>query len=155
MYKFKEERDISPKTFMNMVCSMQYAKRCGRSQLAFHASRPVHWLPPSAPRFGPLFCNPVVAGLDDDNKPFISASDVVGAPVFTDDFVVSGTCTENLYGTCESLYKADMEADALFETLAQCLLAAVDRDALSGWGGQVHIITPEGVTSKSLKARQQ
>ena len=27
MYKFKEERDISPKTFMNMVCSMQYAKR--------------------------------------------------------------------------------------------------------------------------------
>lgn len=113
------------------------------------ALHPLH-----ATRFGPLFCNPVVAGLDDANKPFISASDVVGAPVFTDDFVVSGTCTENLYGTCESLYKADMDPDTLFETLSQCLLAAVDRDALSGWGGQVHIITSEGVSSKTLKARQ-
>ncbi len=28
MYKYKEERDIAPETFMNMVCSMQYAKRC-------------------------------------------------------------------------------------------------------------------------------
>lgn len=27
MYKYKEERDIAPETFMNMVCSMQYAKR--------------------------------------------------------------------------------------------------------------------------------
>ena len=105
-------------------------------------------------RFGPLFANPVVAGLDAEDKPFISASDVVGAPVFTDDFVVSGTCTENLYGTCESLYEKDMEPDQLFETLAQCLLAAVDRDALSGWGGVVHIITPTGVSSKTLKARQ-
>ena len=109
---------------------------------------------PPLRRFGPWLCEPVVAGLDADNKPYVSASDVVGAPVSTTDFVVSGTCTENLYGTCESLYKKDMEADELFEVLAQCLLSAVDRDALSGWGGQVHIITAKGVTSKSLKARQ-
>lgn len=43
--------------------------------------------------------------------------------------------------------------DELFETMAQCLLASVDRDALSGWGGVVHIITPEGITSKTLKGR--
>ena len=62
------------------------------------------------------------------------------APVFTDDFVVAGTCAENLYGTCESLYRPDQSPDELFETLAQALLAAVDRDALSGWGGVVHIM---------------
>lgn len=44
--------------------------------------------------------------------------------------------------------------DELFETMAQCLLASVDRDALSGWGGVVHIITPEGIMSKTLKGRQ-
>ncbi len=43
-----------------------------------------------------------------DNKPYISAMDLVGAPVFTDDFVVSGTCVPNLYGMCESLYREDM-----------------------------------------------
>ena len=110
----------------------------------------------SAPlyRFGPYFAEPVVAGLDAEDKPFISASDLIGAPVFTDDFVVSGTCTDNLYGMCESLYKPDLGPDELFETLAQCLLSGVDRDALSGWGGVVHIITPEGVTTKELKGRQ-
>lgn len=32
------------------------------------------------------------------------------------------------------------EPDDLFEVLAQCLLAGVDRDAKSGWGGVVHIM---------------
>lgn len=46
------------------------------------------------------------------------------------------------------------DKDELFETMAQCLLTSVDRDALSGWGGVVHIITPEGIMSKTLKGRQ-
>ena len=46
------------------------------------------------------------------------------------------------------------DKDELFETMAPCLLTSVDRDALSGWGGVVHIITPEGIMSKTLKGRQ-
>lgn len=49
-----------------------------------------------------------MAGLKENNKPFISAFDLIGAPVITDDFVVGGTCTNNLYGMCESLYRPDM-----------------------------------------------
>ena len=30
--------------------------------------------------------------------------------------------------------------DELFEVMAQCLLNAVDRDSLSGWGGVIHIM---------------
>ena len=30
----------------------------------------------------------------------------------------------------------------------------VDRDALSGWGAEVTIITPERVVTRTLKARQ-
>jgi 20S proteasome subunit beta 3 len=97
---------------------------------------------------------PVVAGLDSDGKPYICAMDLIGAPVYTTDFVVAGTSSENLYGMCESLYKPDMSPEDLFETAAQALLAAVDRDALAGWGGVVHIITKDGVTTKELKVRQ-
>ena len=149
MYKLKEERDLTPKTTAHLLESMLYARR-----------------------FAPWFVEPVVAGLQgEDNKPFVYASDLLGAGLVTDDFVVSGTCTENMYGMCESLYKPDMvrprwrllvacgacrvvltatcrvhanvlpqAEDELFEVLAQCLLAAVDRDALSGWGGVVHIM---------------
>ena len=34
--------------------------------------------------------------------------DLLGAPVFTKDFVVSGTCTPNLHGMCEAMYRPDM-----------------------------------------------
>lgn len=130
LYELREEREMSPKTFSNLLSTLLYEKR-----------------------FGPWFCEPIVAGLDANNKPFLSAMDLIGAPVYTDDFVVSGTCTGNLYGMCETLYKPEMEPDELFEALAQSLLASVDRDALSGWGGVVHIITPEGITTRELKGR--
>eukprot|EP00597_Dinobryon_sp_UTEXLB2267_P001269 CAMPEP_0170079874 /NCGR_PEP_ID=MMETSP0019_2-20121128/16151_1 /TAXON_ID=98059 /ORGANISM="Dinobryon sp., Strain UTEXLB2267" /LENGTH=191 /DNA_ID=CAMNT_0010293559 /DNA_START=86 /DNA_END=661 /DNA_ORIENTATION=+ len=131
MYKLRENREIKPEAFSALLSTLLYEKR-----------------------FGPWFCEPVVAGLTADNKPFLSGMDLIGAPVFGSDFVVSGTCTANLHGMCESLYRPDMEPEELFEVLAQCLLAAVDRDAISGWGALVHIITPEGVITKKLRSRQ-
>lgn len=121
---------MKPKTFGHLVSHILYEKR-----------------------FAPYFVEPVVAGLEEDGTPFITATDLIGAAVSTDDFVVAGTCSENLYGMCESLYKKDMNPDELFEVVSQCLLSSVDRDALSGWGAVVHIITPEGITTKDLKAR--
>jgi 20S proteasome subunit beta 3 len=59
-------------------------------------------------RFSPWFCEPVVAGLTSENIPFLSGMDLLGAPVFADDYVVAGTCTSNLSGMCESLYKPNM-----------------------------------------------
>jgi 20S proteasome subunit beta 3 len=35
---------------------------------------------------------------------------------------------------------AEQEPDELFETLSQCLLSGVDRDALSGWGAIVYVM---------------
>lgn len=131
LYELNEERKMSPQVFSTLLSNVLYSKR-----------------------FGPYFIEPIVAGLDKDNKPFLSGSDLIGATVHTDDFVVSGTCTGNLFGMCETLYKPDLEPDQLFETLAQALLSSVDRDALSGWGGVVHIITPTGVMTKELKGRQ-
>eukprot|EP00180_Rhodochaete_pulchella_P001771 Plantae.Rhodophyta-Rhodochaete_pulchella.ctg2654.p2 GENE.Plantae.Rhodophyta-Rhodochaete_pulchella.ctg2654~~Plantae.Rhodophyta-Rhodochaete_pulchella.ctg2654.p2 ORF type:complete len:205 (-),score=28.11 Plantae.Rhodophyta-Rhodochaete_pulchella.ctg2654:377-991(-) len=130
LYKMREGRDIKPRTFANMVASTLYEKR-----------------------FGPYFSEPVIAGLDENNKPFICGMDLLGAISFADDFVVNGTCFESMVGTCETFYRKDLEPDDLFETVSQSLLAALDRDCLSGWGADVYIITKDGITIKSLKAR--
>ena len=131
LYSLREEREMKPSVFATMVSNMLYEKR-----------------------FGPYFVEPVVAGLDRDNVPFVCAMDLIGAPVYTTDFVVGGTCSEQLYGMCEATYRANMEPEELFETISQALLASVDRDCLAGWGATVHIITPKGVTTRKLKSRQ-
>jgi 20S proteasome subunit beta 3 len=131
LYELREHREMKPEVFGALVSTMLYEKR-----------------------FSPWFVEPVIAGLKDDNTPFLSGCDLIGAPVFTDDFVVSGTCSANLHGMCEALYKKNMEPDELFEVLSQCLLSAVDRDAISGWGAVVHVITPDGTTTRKLKCRQ-
>eukprot|EP00474_Spongospora_subterranea_P008558 CRZ09016.1 hypothetical protein [Spongospora subterranea] len=131
MYKLREEREIEPKVFSNMLSTMLYEKR-----------------------FGPYFVEPVVAGIDKAGKPFICAMDLLGAAVYADDFVVSGTTGEELYGTCESLYSPNLSPDELFETVSQALLAACDRDCLSGWGAVVHILTKDNITTRVLKTRQ-
>jgi len=131
LYELREEREMTPSVLSNLLSNLLYEKR-----------------------FGPYFVEPIVAGLTKENKPFLSGMDLIGAPVYTDDFVVSGTCTGNLYGMCETLYKPEMAPDELFETLAQALMASTDRDAYSGWGGIVHIVTKEGVTTREVKGRQ-
>ena len=131
MYELREEREMTPKTFTNLLSNLLYEKR-----------------------FGPYFAEPVIAGLDEKDQPFLSTMDLIGAQAASKDFVVAGTCEGNLYGMCETLWKPDMDKEVLFETLAQALLASVDRDALSGWGGVVHIITKDGVMSRELKGRQ-
>eukprot|EP00301_Raphidiophrys_heterophryoidea_P015080 c235_g1_i1.p1 GENE.c235_g1_i1~~c235_g1_i1.p1 ORF type:complete len:206 (-),score=52.28 c235_g1_i1:121-738(-) len=131
LYKMREEREMKPSTFSSLVSTTLYERR-----------------------FAPYFVEPVVAGLEGpDNKPFISGMDLLGAPVFADDFVVSGTNVDSLLGACESFYRPDMDEEQLFETLSQALLNGVDRDALAGWGGIVHIITPTHIITKTLKSR--
>jgi len=174
LYELREERQIKPSVFANMLSGMLYENR-----------------------FGPFFVEPVVCGLEDapapaaakDEKPkadakdgksgkdekgkgnaaaedkekapkagekvpFICAMDLLGAPVYTKDFVVAGTCSEQLYGCCEAFYRPNLGPDELFETISQALLAAVDRDCLAGWGAEVHIITPEKIITKQLKTRK-
>mmetsp|Transcript_72216 Transcript_72216/g.154582 ORF Transcript_72216/g.154582 Transcript_72216/m.154582 type:complete len:206 (+) Transcript_72216:89-706(+) len=130
LFSLREERTMEPKTVGNLISSMLYEKR-----------------------FGPYFTEPVVAGLDKNNDPFLCSFDFIGAMSKAEDFVVSGTSSEQLFGVCESFWRPNMNKDELFETIAQCLLSAVDRDCLAGWGGVVTIITPDEVITKRLKGR--
>ena len=84
---------------------------------------------------------PVIAGLTPGtNEPYICAFDTIGCPNEPDDFVVAGTCEEQLYGMCEALWKPDLAADDLFEVISQALVNACDRDAISGWGANVYVM---------------
>lgn len=131
LYELRENRRIKPKTFLSMVSNLLYERR-----------------------FGPYFVEPVIAGLDPKTfEPFIASMDLIGCPMVTDDFVVSGTCSEQMYGMCESVWEPNMDPQELFESISQALLNAVDRDAVSGWGGIVHIIEKDQVTTTELKGR--
>lgn len=118
LYRLRESREIKPKAFMSIVSNLLYERR-----------------------FGPYFVEPVIVGLDPKTfEPYVASMDLIGCPMETKDFVVGGTAAEQLYGMCESLWRPDLEPEDLFETIAQALLNAQDRDALSGWGGIVHIM---------------
>ncbi len=83
MYRLREERHIAPRTFANLVSSSLYERR-----------------------FGPYFVSPVVAGLDPKSgAPFICGFDSIGCIDFAQDFIVSGTATDQLFGMCESLWE--------------------------------------------------
>lgn len=131
LYSMCENRLIKPKTFGNLVSTTLYGKR-----------------------FAPYFSEPVIAGLNKDGSPYICSMDLLGCIAEADDFAVAGTCAESLFGTCETFYKPGLGPDELFEVISQSLLAALDRDTISGWGAVVHIITKDGVITKELDGRK-
>ena len=106
-------------------------------------------------RWGPYFIAPVIAGIDPStHKPFVASTDTIGCLDISEEFAAVGTSSSSLYGMCEALWEPDLEPEQLFERISQALLSSLDRDALSGWGAVVYLITPESVVKKSLKARQ-
>lgn len=70
-----------------------------------------------------------------------------------DDFVVAGTSAQSLYGTCEAFFRRDLGPEDLFRVAAHCLLSALERDCLSGYGAVVHLITTDGIETRELASR--
>ena len=100
---------------------------------------------------------PVIAGLDKvgegEYTPIITTYDSIGYNEHSNIVEVAGTGSELLYGVAETFYKPDMNPDQLYEVLSNCILSALDRDSLSGWGAYIYVLTPEGITCKALKTR--
>lgn len=92
-------------------------------------------------RFSPFFVEPMIVALDEDTlEPYMCDMDLIGCVNKSDNFVVGGTSSSQLYGLCEALWEPDMEEDQLFETISQALVSACNRDAISGWGAKVYIM---------------
>mmetsp|Transcript_16674 Transcript_16674/g.15965 ORF Transcript_16674/g.15965 Transcript_16674/m.15965 type:complete len:143 (+) Transcript_16674:204-632(+) len=135
LYNLKEGRDIKAETYSKLVATSLYEHR-----------------------FGPYFVQPIIAGLDkvseDEYKPVICTYDSIGYREHSGNFEVGGTGGELLYGTCETFYKDGLGPEELFELISNCLLSAIDRDSLSGWGAKVYVLTPDELIVRTLKTRQ-
>ncbi|KAL0755302.1 hypothetical protein Bca101_092970 [Brassica carinata] len=149
LYQLREERDMKPETFASLVSAILYEKR-----------------------FGPYLCQPVIAGLGEDDKPFICTMDSIGAKyahlLFLSCLSVSlsfslvalvfavfefFSLTLAFCLLLDMAYMLITEAEELFETISQALLSSVDRDCLSGWGGHVYVVTPTEIKERILKGR--
>ncbi len=124
MYKLREERNIKPSTFGQLVSSTLYEKRCCVTHCHHSSAKS---LPSNAPvnklfdyRFGPYFCSPVIAGLEQDGTPYLCGMDTIGAIETAHDFMVAGTAPDSLYGMCESMWKPDLVSWHT-ETFLNCL----------------------------------
>lgn len=100
----------------------------------------------------------MIAGLDKisdtEYKPVVACYDSIGCMDIDAPFQVAGTGTELLYGVAETFFKPNMEPEQLYETISNCLLSALDRDSLSGWGAYVYLLTPGELSVRALKTRQ-
>lgn len=130
LYRLREERDIKPAAFAQLVSSTLYEKR-----------------------FGPYFCQPVIAGLGEDGAPYLCGMDSIGAIETAKDFMVAGTSADALLGICESIWRPDMDEEELFEVLSEAILSGGGRDCLAGWGAVVYVITKDKIVGRQLKSR--
>jgi len=97
LYELREGRKISPHAFMSLVSNILYGRR-----------------------FGPYFVEPIIAGIDrNTGEPYVASCDLIGCPMVPDDFVVGGTCADQLYGVCEVMWEPEMTPEQTFESTAQ------------------------------------
>lgn len=105
-------------------------------------------------RFAPYYVDAIIAGLQFDNcEPYICSMDSCGYVNHSKDFVVSGNCSAQIYGMCETLWQPNMDANQLFEIISQSIVFALDRDAMSGWGATAYVIEHDKLTERTLKTR--
>ena len=133
LYELKQAKGIKANTFAHLVSTSLYEKR-----------------------FGPYFTPPIVVGLDRAAEGYdvtLTHYDSIGCLSESDNFATAGTGSDFLTGACESFYKPNMEPEDLFETVAQCFLSGINRDAFSGWGATVYVLTPDELVVRDIKTR--
>lgn len=104
-------------------------------------------------RFSPFLIETILVGFDERSNIIIESKDMIGASSFSSNYSSIGASSENLYGLCEIFWKPEMDKDELFVAISNCLILALNRNCISGWGGIVHLVTNEGITSKIIKTR--
>ena len=83
----------------------------------------------------------------------IASYDSIGNMTDSSPIATSGTAGDMLMGCAESFYKKDMSPEDIEENIAQVLTSGVDRDASSGWGGLVYVLTEKSLKIKRLKVK--
>ncbi len=99
-------------------------------------------------RYFPLLTQVIIGGVD--SKPVIYTLDPLGS-LLPDDFAAAGTGAEIAIGVIESGYKAGMTEKDAKDLAVKSIRSAVSRDAASGDGVDILVITKKGCKEESVK----
>jgi len=99
-------------------------------------------------RYFPLLTQVIIGGVD--TKPVIYTLDPLGS-LLPDEFAVAGTGAEMAIGVIESAYKPGMTEKDAKELAVKSIRSAISRDAASGDGVDILVITKKGCKEESIK----
>ncbi|GBC73838.1 Proteasome subunit beta [archaeon HR04] len=101
-------------------------------------------------RYFPLLTQIIIGGIDVyTEKPAIYTLDPLGS-ILPDDYAAVGTGAEMAIGVIESAYRPDMNEQEARDLTLKAIRAAVARDAASGDGVDMLIITRNGCKEESV-----
>jgi proteasome beta subunit len=93
-------------------------------------------------RFYPYWVQLLIGGVDDEGGHVYSLDPAGGC--IPDDYVTTGSGSPYVYGVLENNYKANMSTNDAVDLAIQSLTAAMNRDAASGNGYDIAVITKKG-----------
>lgn len=93
-------------------------------------------------RYFPYYVQLLVGGVD-ENGPSVYSVDAMGGATKEAEIVATGSGSPMAYGVLEDRFKAGMTEDEAVELAVRGLKSAMKRDAGSGEGIHVVVITPE------------
>jgi proteasome beta subunit len=93
-------------------------------------------------RYFPYYVQLLVGGID-ENGPSVYSVDAMGGATKEEEIVATGSGSPMAYGVLEDRYKANMSEDEAIELAVRGLKSAMKRDAGSGEGIHVVVITKE------------
>jgi len=100
-------------------------------------------------RYAPLITQTIVGGLDEEGSS-IYVLDVLGS-LIPDKYAAVGSGTETAIGVIEEGFKDNMPLEDAKKLVVRAVKAAINRDAMSGDGLDIVIITKDGVTEEQTK----
>ncbi|MFX1322189.1 MAG: archaeal proteasome endopeptidase complex subunit beta [Promethearchaeota archaeon] len=100
----------------------------------------------------PLYNNLVVAGIDKDG-PKLYTLDAIGS-LMPDDFAAVGTGMLLSYGILEAEYRPDMTVAEGEQLVEKTISNSIKRDAMSGNGIDLLIITKDGAEEKFIEIKE-
>ncbi len=100
----------------------------------------------------PLYTNLVIAGVDKDG-PKLYTLDAIGS-LMPDDYGTAGTGMLLSIGILEAEYKQDMTVEDGAKLVEKAILNATKRDAMTGNGIDLLIITEDGAKEKQIEIQE-
>ena len=125
---------------MTVECNLYQIRRSRQITVGAMATLLSNYL--NQNRYFPYYVQLLVGGID-DNGPSVYSVDAMGGATKEEEIVATGSGSPMAYGVLEDRFKANMTEDEAIELAVRGLKSAMKRDAGSGEGIHVVVITKE------------